>query len=286
MRRFEVSEPGAELRQAISCGRQQGGFMNQSRNGLIFMAAMAVIVTVAAPGCATKKYVNQQIAPVNQRVDQYHQDTSSKIAWLNNKQEKDISQVNERISTTDQHVAQVSNAAQAAQATASRAMQAADANKVQIEANAAAITNVANSLNYQLVEQSDVWFAFDKSTLTDKAKAELDAIAGKALAMPRSVIELSGFTDPVGSKYYNLDLSRRRAWAVERYLVQHNVPARSINVIGFGKEPFPKDVALSAEAGNAPTGKAETHHLERRVRIQLYGAGSLTNTAPTPTEEQ
>jgi outer membrane protein OmpA-like peptidoglycan-associated protein len=260
--------------------------MNKSRNGLIFMAAMAVIVTVAAPGCATKKYVSQQINPVNQRVDQYHKDTNSKIAYLANKQEKDISQVNERISTTDQRLSQVSNAAQAAQGTASRAMQAADANKVQIEANATAITNVANSLNYQLVEQSDVWFGFDKSTLTDKAKAELDAIAGKAQAMPRSVIELSGFTDPVGSKYYNLDLSRRRAWAVQRYLVDHNVPARSINIIGFGKEPFPKEMALAPEMATAPTGKAETHHLERRVRIQLYGAGSLTNAAPTPTEEQ
>ena len=255
--------------------------MIPSGNGLMFMAAAAIAATLAAPGCATKKYVSQQINPVSQKVDQYHQETTGKIAWLTNKQQNDIAQVNERIATTDARLNQVSNVAQSAQGTASRAMQESDANKVQIAANSTAITNVANSLNYQLVERADVWFGFDKATLTPAAKAELDSIAAKATAMPRSVVELGGFTDPVGSSNYNLDLSRRRAWAVQRYLVARNVPTRSIHMVGFGKESGPPDMAVAADMASV-RGKSEYHKLARRVSIRLYGAGNLQGGEKTP----
>jgi outer membrane protein OmpA-like peptidoglycan-associated protein len=252
--------------------------MNTSGNGLIFIAAVVAVLT--APGCATKKYVSQQINPVNQRVNQYEKQTNDKIAWMQNKEKTDISQVNERIATTDQRLSQVNSAVQSAQGTASRAMQEADANKVQIDANNTAIANVQNSLNYQLVEKADVEFAFNKATLTPKAKAELDAIAARAQGMPRAVIELAGFTDPIGSPNYNLDLSRRRAWAVQRYLIDHNVPPRSIHVVGFGEERGPKDMSIANELASA-RGKTETHRMERRVCVQLYGAGDLTGSAPT-----
>jgi outer membrane protein OmpA-like peptidoglycan-associated protein len=247
------------------------------------MAAIAALAALAAPGCATKKYVNQQINPVNQRVDQYHKEDEGKIAYITNKERNDISQVNERIATTDQRVTELNTAVHSAQGTASRAMQEADANKVQIEANNTAIANVQNSLTYQLVQKADVEFAFNKATLTPGAKAELDAIAAKARSMPRSVIELAGFTDPVGSPNYNLDLSRRRAWAVQRYLVEQNVPERSIHVAGFGEERGPRAMALSSSEMASARGKAAAHHMERRVCIQLYGAGDLTGS--TPTEE-
>jgi outer membrane protein OmpA-like peptidoglycan-associated protein len=262
--------------------------MMHSGNSLISMAAMAVLVALVAPGCATKKYVSQQINGVNQRVDQYHKEDEGKIAWLTNKQQNDISQVNERITTTDRRVTELNTAVQSANATASRAMQEADANKVQIQANNAAIANVRNSLNYQLVQRADVEFAFDKATLTPKAKAELDAIAAKARSMPRSVIELGGFTDPIGSPNYNLDLSRRRAWAVQRYLAQQNVPVRSIHVAGFGLEQVPQAMALSSSEIASARNKAATRQMERRVSIRLYGAGDLTEgatTQGTPTEQ-
>jgi len=248
-------------------------------NGLIVTVAMAVIVAVAAPGCATKKYVSKQINPVNQKLAQYEKDTNGKIAWIANKEQADVSQLNERIATTDQRVAEVAATAEAAQGSASRAMEAADANKGRIEENATAITNVSNSLNYQLVDKSEVFFAFNKTTLTPQAKTELDALAAKVQDMPRAVIEIAGFTDPRGGPAYNFDLSRRRAWTVQRYLVEHNVPARSIHVIGLGEEAAPTgmEVTKTASHGN----KADTYRLERRVCIRLFGAGNLSATNPT-----
>jgi outer membrane protein OmpA-like peptidoglycan-associated protein len=245
-------------------------------NGLLVTAAMAVIVAVAAPGCATKKYVSSQINPVNQKLAQYQKDTNGKITWLTNKEQADVSQLNEKIATTDQRVAEVASAAEAAQGTASRAMEAADANKVKIEENSTAITNVSNSLNYQLVDKGEVFFAFNKSTLRPEAKTELDAIAAKVKDMPRAVIEIAGFTDTRGRPGYNLDLSRRRAWAVQRYLVEHNVPARSIHVVGFGEEAAPTGMEL--EKTSTATTKAEKYQLERRVCIRLFGAGNMAAT--------
>jgi outer membrane protein OmpA-like peptidoglycan-associated protein len=254
--------------------------MIKSGKGLILTAAIAIIVALAAPGCATKKYVSQQVNPVNQKLNQYQKETTGKIAWLTNKQQNDISQVNERIATTDQKVAEVSNAVQAAQGTASRAMEAADSNKVQIEANSTEITKVANSMNYQLVQTSEVLFAFNKANLTSQAKTELDSIVAKIQSMPRAVIELAGFTDPRGTDRFNLELSRRRAYAVQRYLVERNVPARSIHIVGFGKGPAPEGMGIIEQVSN-PRTRSETYHLDRRVNIRVFGAGELTGTNST-----
>jgi outer membrane protein OmpA-like peptidoglycan-associated protein len=251
--------------------------MIKSGRVLILMACMAIVVALATSGCASKKFVRQQVNPVNQKLAQYQKDTNGKIAWMTNKQETDMSQVNERIATTDQHVADLSNAVQSAQGTASRAMEAADENKLKAEENATAISNVANSLNYQLVDKADVMFGFNRATLTPKAKTELDEIASKAQSMPRSVIELAGFTDPVGSANYNLALSRRRAEAVERYLAERNVPIRSIHIVGFGKGPAPEGMGVETQG----TSRTQARQMERRVTIRLFGAGDLSGSNPS-----
>jgi outer membrane protein OmpA-like peptidoglycan-associated protein len=224
--------------------------------------------------------VRQQVAPVNQKVATLEKQTNEKISAVWNKEESDISQVNERISTTDQKVAQVAQAAQQAQDTASRAMERADANSGKVAENSTAITNltsgVANALNYQLVEKADVTFGFNKSTLTPEAKRALDQVAMKAQSLPRSVMELAGFTDKVGAKNYNLALSRRRAEAVQRYLVQQKVPLRTIHIVGLGEEAPPPGLEADLSAISPNPSKAQLNRLARRVQIRLYGAGDIT----------
>jgi outer membrane protein OmpA-like peptidoglycan-associated protein len=255
--------------------------MIKSGKAFISLAAAVVIISLAASGCATKKYVSKQINPVKQQMSHNQKQTNDKIAWLTNKQQTDVSQLNERIATTDQRVAEVAttaqgaaSAAEAAQGTASRAMEASDANKTSIEANATAITDVKNSMNYQMVDETEVLFAFNKTALRPAARDTLDKVIAKAQGMPRSVIELSGFTDRVGTARYNMELSRRRAWAVQRYLVEHNVPTRSIHVVGLGE----------AE-GKAPRerGRAMPDQADRRVTIKVFGAGELPST---PSDQQ
>jgi OOP family OmpA-OmpF porin len=250
--------------------------MIKSGKGLILLGTMAIAVALATSGCATKKYVSKQINPVNQKLSQYQKDTNGKIAWITNKEQTDVSALNERITTTDQKVAEVSTAVQEAQGTASRAMEAADANKVALSENTTAINSVKESMNYQLVGKGEVFFAFGKATLLPSAKAELDTVASKVQGMPRSVIEVAGFTDHIGTRKYNDELSRRRAWAVQRYLVEHNVPARSIHVVGLGEQMNPPPDGMATDmTASTKTGKRE---LERRVCIRIFGAGELTPT--------
>lgn len=254
--------------------------MFKSGNSLIWSITLPIALVLATSGCATKKYVRNQVAPVSQNLAKYEKQNNDRVSTLWHKQESDMSQVNERLSTTEQKLDQVAETAQSAQGTAARAMDETSANSTKIEANSTAISTlssgVANALNYQLVERADVMFAFGQATLSTQAKAALDQVAAKMQSLPRAVVELAGFTDPIGSKSYNLALSRRRAEAVQRYLVQQKVPLRQIHIVGMGKENAPPGLEADLSAINPNPTKAQLHQLARRVQIRVFGAGDIT----------
>src|SRR5215471_11778319 len=262
---------------------------NSKRNSMWAIAGMIALV-LATSGCATKKYVRQQVSPVQQQLSSFETKTNDQIAYIKQEHKRDISQVNERITTTDQKVQQVGAVAMQAQGTASRAMDMANANSNKIAETSAEVdslsTGVQNALNFQLVDQANVTFGFGQSTLTAAGRATLDQIAQKMHSMPRSVVELAGFTDPVGSKSYNLALSRRRAWAVQRYLVSQKVPVRNIQVVGMGKDQMGPEHLAGPGPSTENMSRAERHEEERRVYIRLYGAGDLTGGTATRSEQQ
>jgi len=249
---------------------------------VVWSMAAPMALALLTSGCATKKYVRQQVAPVSQQLAKHEKQDNEKIAAIWAKQQSDISEVNERIATTDQKVAQLDAATQQAQGTASRAMEATETNSTAITALGA---DVANSLNYQLVEKADVMFAFNKAMLTPQAMLALDQVASKAKALPRSVIELTGFTDRIGTVNYNLELSRRRAWAVQRYLVGKGVPVRSIHIVGMGKENPPPGLEADLSAMSPNPSKAQLRQLERRVRISIFGAAEITGGAASRSQQ-
>lgn len=250
--------------------------MIDSGHRQIAWIAFPIALVLSTSGCATKKFVKQQVSPVHQQVAALEKHTNDKIAYLNGKEERDISQVNERLATTDQRLNQVAEATQQAQGTASRAMDTAEANSGKIAENATAVTTlasgVANAMNFQLVDKADVLFGFNQSTLTPQAKRALDEIVSKAQGLPRTVIELAGFTDQVGSKSYNYALSRRRAEAVQRYLVQQKIDIRDIHIVGLGKDKPLPEYAPETAGGTA----AERRRMERRTQVRLFGAGDIT----------
>jgi OmpA-OmpF porin, OOP family len=267
--------------------------MIKSGRHVLWMVALPITLVLATTGCASKKYVRNQVAPVDARVNQLQAQTKEQISYLNNKEQTDMaqlnSQMNERIATTDQKISEVSAATEAAQGSASRAMEESTANTAKIDETNASVNalgaGVANALNYQEVEKADVTFATNKTTLTPEAEMALDQIAAKVQSLPRAEIELVGFTDKSGSKERNLVLSRRRAEAVQRYLVMKNVPLRSIKIIGLGEEAPPPGLQADLKMVVANPTPAENARLARRVHIRVFGAGDITSGTASRTPQ-
>jgi outer membrane protein OmpA-like peptidoglycan-associated protein len=256
--------------------------MKRSGPNRILIASASTLLMLAASGCATKKYVGKQINVVDQRLSQVQTQANQKLE----KQQGEISYLNERVTSTDNKLTAVAATAQQANETAGEALQQAQTNSSAIQAGGAVLAahstelvKLANDFNYTMVESGNVTFRFNKWELTDEAKAALDLMIQKASATPRSLIEVLGYTDDIGPASYNLTLSRRRAEAVARYLVQNKVPLKSISLIGLGKEQTPDLLAAEVEAFNPNASKQELRGLARRVRIRLYAPGGNSTSA-------
>ena len=80
-----------------------------------------------------------------------------------------------------------------------------------------------------------VFFDFDKSTITHDARQTIEQAAAAAKSQGASRINLTGYTDTVGTAAYNMALSIRRAEAVKKVLIGLGIPADEIGVVGKGK---------------------------------------------------
>jgi outer membrane protein OmpA-like peptidoglycan-associated protein len=80
-----------------------------------------------------------------------------------------------------------------------------------------------------------VYFDFDKSDLKPDAIAKLDSIYAMVLANPAITIQISGYTDGLGTEAYNNVLSDKRARACANYLVNKGTDAKRVSFVSFGK---------------------------------------------------
>jgi outer membrane protein OmpA-like peptidoglycan-associated protein len=80
-----------------------------------------------------------------------------------------------------------------------------------------------------------VFFDFDKSTITEAAAKVIHAAADAVKAGNVVQIAVTGHTDTVGTASYNQGLSERRAGAVKQQLVTDGVATGDITTTGVGK---------------------------------------------------
>jgi OOP family OmpA-OmpF porin len=80
-----------------------------------------------------------------------------------------------------------------------------------------------------------VFFDFNKSDLTSDARNIVDKAAANAQSDHRTQLEVTGYTDTVGSEAYNMRLSRRRAESVSAELQTQGVPVGEIAIYAKGK---------------------------------------------------
>jgi len=239
---------------------------------MIFSAA---VLALLGTGCATKKHVRQVVAPVEARVGGVEKRTAEQAAALG-EVENNVSRVDERAMEADRKAAAAGQAAATAQQKADTAQTAAttaqgraDSAQQMADQTRSRLTSVVGNLdNYQHVTTASVFFGLNKSKLTPEMQQQLDDAVGKLQGNNNYVLEIEGYTDSTGSATTNLELSRKRADEVVRYLTsKHNVPLRRINVLGVGED-----------VPNADNKTREARKQNRRVDVNVF-ARAIEGTA-------
>ena len=164
------------------------------------LVAGAMLLGVASlGGCATKKYVNEQVSAVDTRVS----DVSTRVGEHDTK-----------IATLD---TQTKEALQRAEAAGKLAE--------------------GKFVYSEVLSDDSMKFGVSKATLSPEAQARLDAFVEKLKTDNRNVyVEVQGHTDATGSKDANYRLGEQRAEVVRRYLNQHGVALNRIGTISYGAD--------------------------------------------------
>jgi len=240
------------------------------RFSLAALALAALFAALVSVGCATKKYVHETMVPVQQKVedlDKKNTAQDSAIAELG----RGVSRADERAQGADskagdaaREAARANDSAASASKQAGAAQSTADkgvAQAAQAERSVGTLGNrVENLDNFKLASTETVLFAVGKSELSKEAEAQLDAFAAKVVPMKHYIVEVQGFTDSTGASAANVELSRRRAAAVVRYLtLDGKLPLYRVNTIGYGK-------ASPAADNKTRDGRKQN----RRVEVKLY----------------
>lgn len=178
---------------------------------------LALAAAALLAGCATKDYVNEQIASLSQRMDSQQADTSGKL----NQSVSQIQGLEGRISSQEVALDNVSRTAQEA-----------------LDRAEAAGKLAQGKFLYEITLSSQVAnFPFNGSQLSKEMKQALDAFATKVKADNRNVfIEIQGHTDSIGTPEFNLALGQARAEAVRRYLaIEGGIALHRMSVISYGE---------------------------------------------------
>ncbi|MCP4412713.1 MAG: OmpA family protein [Gammaproteobacteria bacterium] len=113
--------------------------------------------------------------------------------------------------------------------------------------------------NFEDIEETFVYFEFDRSDFTSETRASLARI-GDWLAVDKTMelVLVVGHTDSKGKLHYNMKLGKRRADAVKKFFIKAGIPTKQIKTQSFAD--------LQPLSSNAtPEGRAKN----RRVMIKM-----------------
>jgi OOP family OmpA-OmpF porin len=111
----------------------------------------------------------------------------------------------------------------------------------------------------QSITIKNIFFDFNKAVLRKESNLELNRLAKILSSSATMKVEISGYTDSIGTKAYNDDLSQKRAQAVATYLISKSgVDASRITLQHYGEA---KPVSSNSTA--------KGRQLNRRVEFKI-----------------
>jgi peptidoglycan-associated lipoprotein len=186
-------------------------------------AVGAMAIALGLNGCATQKYVDQQVAGLESRQGAALTEQGSKIGG--------------RIDGLETRLNQVDQTARDALARAIAAGKLAE-----------------GKFLYSVVMTTDgsVTFASGKAIISDEGQAKLTALANQLKSDNQNVyLEIQGHTDSKGSNKANERVGMERANAVRTYLAKQGVPLSRMSSASYGEDaPVADNATRAGRAAN------------------------------------
>ncbi|MGZ6291885.1 MAG: OmpA family protein [Syntrophales bacterium] len=111
----------------------------------------------------------------------------------------------------------------------------------------------------------DVKFDFDKAVVKQKYYKDIQSVAEVMKKYPDLKIVIEGYTDNVGGKKYNLNLSQKRAEAIKNVMVtKFNIEPSRLTAKGFGEsKPFASNSTKEGREKNRRVEAAVEYNVEK-----------------------
>ena len=182
---------------------------------------------------ARKKYVQRQLTPVRDRVNELDDLTAAnarQIKDVDARAQEGIRLADAKATLADQHAVDAGNRAQQANQTATQA-----SNRLNTVEQV-----VGNIDQYQPATQTEIRFRSGQTALSAKDRQALDDMTTDLKDQKGYIIEVQGFS--TGAGQYGIQNSQAMANSVVRYLVEKNeVPVYRVFVMGMGNAKLPAE---------------------------------------------
>ena len=197
---------------------------------------------------ANKKYVQRQVTPIRDRINELDQLTSEngrQIRDVDTRAQQGIQLASEKTSLADQHATDAATKAQTAQTAANQA-----------STSVSKAEQMVGSLDqYKGSGQTEIRFRPGQTVLSKSAKDALDDMAAPLKDQRGYIIEVRGFAPGKGQAATRS--SQKMADSVVRYLVlTHNIPVYRIYAMSMG------NAAATAEGKHSSGARVEVNILK------------------------
>jgi outer membrane protein OmpA-like peptidoglycan-associated protein len=227
---------------------------------------------------ARKRYVQRQLQPVADRVNELDELTSSNtklIKDVDSRAQQGIQLASAKANEADQHAVDAGNRATMAHQTATQA-------NTRLTTVEQAVGNIDQ---YHPVTQTEIRFRSGQTVLSKNAKAALDEMATPLKDQRGYVIEVQGFSSGHGQTA--ISSSQKMAESVVRYLVlNHDIPVYRIFLVGMGNAP---KTDAEGKAVRTTGGRVEISLMKNDLDQLASGAAPAAAPAqqtPPPAEQQ
>jgi outer membrane protein OmpA-like peptidoglycan-associated protein len=185
---------------------------------------------------ARKKWVNRQLDPVKDRLNELDQLQARNAADI-----KDVdSRAQAGIRQAEATAGQASQTASSASTTANQAntlAQQASAQTAQLN------TTVTNLDQYKQVNDTEIRFRPGQTLLNSKAKDALSQIASQVQGQKGYIVEVTAYSHSRGQA--GIQNSQHLADSVVRFLAEHQVPVYRIHQVAMGNAPMDNAEAVA-----------------------------------------